>query len=128
MKIKASCVPKFLRLFLLAAAAPAFFACATRPEMSRTAPGTYLELYSAPAVATVHFPRGIYVLESSDRSGFYYSAPRALTKHSFAGPQPYDGGVFVSRRQPARLRGYIIWAGGLTKIGDLTRQPHAFHD
>lgn len=79
-------------------------------------------------MATVHFPRGTYTLASSDSTGFYYRAPRSLVKHSFAGPQPYDGGIFVTRRQPPRIRGYIIWAAGLTKIGDLTRQPHAFHD
>jgi hypothetical protein len=128
MEIIAPSVPNRPRVCLVALAVFALCSCATRPQFSRTAPGAYLELDSSPAVATVHFPRGTYVLESSDSTGFYYRAPRSLVKHSFAGPQPYDGGVFVTRRQPPRVRGYIIWAAGLTKIGDLTRQPHTFHD
>lgn len=128
MEIIATSVPHFSRIAILAAATLTLLGCATAHQISRTAPGNYLDLYSSPAVATVHFPRGTYVLASRDDSGFYYRAPQSLIKHSFAGPQPYDGGIFVTRRQPPRLRGYIIWAAGLTKIGDLTRQPHTFHD
>jgi hypothetical protein len=127
MEIIAASVPKCRPVWLLAAAL-ALSGCATSTRFSRNAPGTYLELASSPAASTVHFPRGIYVLESSDSSGFYYRAPQSLIKHSFAGPQQYDGGIFVTRRQPPRLRGYIIWAAGRTKIGDLTRQPHAFRE
>lgn len=126
MEIIAGPVPKLALLSLLGVAF-ALIGCATHPQLS-AAPGTYLELASSPAVSTVHFPRGTYILESSDNTGFYYRAPQSLVKHSFAGPQQYDGGLFVTRREPARLRGYIIWAGGRTKIGDLTRQPHTFRD
>jgi hypothetical protein len=128
MEIIALFVPKFGRFFSVGVLFLVLVGCAAHQQFSRDAPGMYLELQSSPGIATVHFPRGVYVLESNDSTGFYYRAPRSLIKHSFAGPQPYDGGIFVSRRKPARLRGYIIWAGGLTKIGDLTREPHAFRD
>jgi hypothetical protein len=103
------------------------WSCAT-PAPPPGPPPQYLELFSSPGVSTVHFPRGVYVLSSSDSSGFYYAAPRGVTKHSFAGPQPYDGGVFVSRRDRHKLRGYIIWAAGRTKIGNLSGEPHQFRD
>jgi hypothetical protein len=119
-----SCFPAIL----LGLAAALSVSCATRGPQVRQPPATYLELRSAPAVATVHFPRGVYTLNSSDAEGFYYRAPRQLIKHAFPGSQPYDGGVFVSRRDPRKLRGYIIWAGGRTKIGDLSREPHAFEN
>ena len=128
MEIIAPSVPRIMPFALLAVALVALFGCAGHQPLAPAPPGTYLELNSAPAVSTIHFPRGTYVLEKSDTTGFYYRAPQSVFKHSFAGPQPYDGGIFVSRRQPPRLRGYIIWAAGLTKIGDLTRQPHAFRD
>lgn len=117
-----------LRFLILAAAVCAEVACATRAARPLTAPPMYLELRSSPAVATVHFPPGVYVLESSEPEGFFYRAPRQLSKHSFGGAQPYNGGVFVSRRDPRKLRGYIVWAGGRTKIGDLSNEPHSFRE
>jgi hypothetical protein len=128
MEIIAPSVPRIVRLVAAVVALASPLGCATHDQIAQSAPGTYLELDSSPAASTIHFPRGIYVLEKSDAAGFYYRAPQSVIKHSFAGPQPYDGGIFVTRRQPARLRGYIIWAAGLTKIGDLTRQPHVFRD
>ena len=127
MEIIATYVPKLGRFALVIAALAVFSGCATH-QLTSTAPGTYLELASTAAVSTIHFPRGIYVLEKSDNTGFYYRAPQAVIKHSFAGAQPYDGGIFVTRDEPPRLRGYIIWAAGLTKIGNLTRQPHTFRE
>lgn len=98
--------------------------CAT-PQSNWT-PTQLLELRSSPAVATVHFPAGVYSLDRTDADGYYYRAPRQVIKHSFAGPQPYNGGIFVSRRDPRKLRGYIVWAGGWTKIGNLSGEPHEF--
>ncbi|MDQ6807983.1 MAG: hypothetical protein M3Z64_00930 [Verrucomicrobiota bacterium] len=87
-----------------------------------------MELDSAPSASTVHFPRGVYALESTDERGSYYRAPESVMKHAFGGSQPYDGGIFVDRRDPRKLRGYIIWAGGRTKIGDFSGAPHTFRD
>lgn len=103
--------------------------CSSAPEVhSTTAPPLYLEMQSAPSASTVHFPPGLYTLESSDRTGSYYRAPRALIKHAFGGSQPFDGGVFVDKRDHRKLRGYIIWAGGRTKIGNFSRTQHAFRN
>jgi hypothetical protein len=118
----------FCRSVGLLCASVLLASCATHRAPPPGPPPQYLELFSSPAVATVHVPRGLYVLSSSDSSGFYYSAPQGVTKHSFAGPQPYDGGVFVSRRNRHKLRGYIIWAAGRTKIGDLSGRPYRFRD
>lgn len=120
-----SCSFLSLRSSLLAASLSALLtACVThRPAFIA---GRSLELRSTPAVATMHFPQGVYTLDSTDATGFYYRAPRAIIKHSFAGPQPYSGGIFVSASYPHKLRGYVVWAGGLTKIGDLSREPHRF--
>ena len=116
-----------LTRYLIAIIAMGLTGCATPPPVAYT-PRQHLELRSSPAVSTIHFPAGVYVLSSEDNSGFYYAAPGGVVKHSFAGPQRYDGGLFLDRRNPRKLRGYIIWAGGVTKIGDLSRQPYSFRD
>lgn len=83
---------------------------------------------SATSASTLHFSAGIYTLEDSDKNGNYYRAPRPVMKHSFAGAQPYDGGIFVNARDPRRLRGYLIWAGGRTQVGDFSAVAHEFQD
>ena len=85
-----------------------------------------IDLQEEQSIATFHFPRGRYSLQSEDNAGFYYRAPRQLIKHSFAGFAQYDGGLFVPKRDRNALRGYVIWAGGLTKIGNLSRAHYAF--
>ena len=70
---------------------------ATNPaETSSTPP--YLELRSERSVATLHFPRGVYVLDAVDDKGYYYRAPRKIVQHSFSGGLQHDGGIFVARR------------------------------
>ncbi len=92
-----------------------------------TAP-QYLEIRSAPSASTLHFPAGTYTLEASDGDGFYYRAPRKVIKHTFGGADPFDGGIFVSKRESRMLRGYIIWAGGRTRFGNFSSTPHSFRD
>lgn len=86
-----------------------------------------VELRDAPSVSTYHFPAGLYALEAEDDRGYYYRAPRQVMKHAFAGAQPYDGGLFV-RKGKRSLRGYVVWAGGRTKIGDLAGANYNFRD
>ncbi len=85
-------------------------------------------LNEEPSISTVHFPRGVYRLEAEDDRGYYYRAPRMLTKHAFAGLQPYNGGIYLKKSRAAKLRGYIVWAGGRTKIGDLSRADLEFRE
>lgn len=88
----------------------------------------FVDLREEPAISTFHFPRGLYSLDSEDAAGYYYRAPRSLIKHSFAGFAKYDGGIFVPRTQRTRIRGYVVWAGGVTRIGNLAHARYAFRD
>jgi len=98
---------------------------ATNPaETSSTPP--YLELRSERSVATLHFPRGVYVLDAVDDKGYYYRAPRKIVQHSFSGGLQHDGGIFVARRDQKKLRGYVILPSGLTHVGNLSRTDHEF--
>ena len=85
----------------------------------------FIELHEEQSVATVHFPTGLYSLELEDDRGYYYRAQRPVIKHSFAGFDPYEGGIFVAKKS-RRLRGYIVWAGGRTHLGNLSRAKLSF--
>jgi hypothetical protein len=90
-------------------------------------PPRFLELQEEQSIATVHFPAGLYSLDSIDDTGSYYRMTRQLVKHSFAGPLPQTGGIFVGKSN-RKLRGYIVWAGGLTKIGSLSPNAIRFRN
>lgn len=85
----------------------------------------YIELAEEQSVATVHFPPGLYSLDLEDDRGYYYRAPRSVVKHSFAGFDRYEGGIFVAKKS-RRVRGYLVWAGGRTHIGNLSRAKLSF--
>lgn len=91
-----------------------------------TAVPPYLELRSKISPGTLHFPTGLYVLDSEDGNGYYYRAPRKIVQRSFAGGYPRDGGIFVSKRDRKKLRGYVIMPGGLTHVGNLSRADYEF--
>lgn len=88
----------------------------------------FLEIYSAPRAATVHFPRGTYSLGNVDKIGYYYRAPGGVREHTSAGTVSRTGGIFVSKRDPRKLRGYIYLAGGVTHLGNFSQVAHRFHD
>ena len=89
------------------------------PAASRAAAPS-IELHSEISTGTLRFPRGLYVLESEDGNGYYYRAPRRIYQRSFSGGLPYEGGIFVSKRNQRKLRGYVIMPGGLTHVGNLS--------
>jgi hypothetical protein len=99
--------------------------CASHPRL--TAPPQVLELYSEARVATLHFPSGSYSLSSEDRRGYYYRAPGGVIEHTAAGRRRRDGGIFVSKRDQRKLRGFVIMPYGLTHVGNLSRTEHEFH-
>lgn len=101
--------------------------CASAPPDRRPVPRA-IELLDEPQISTFHFPRGVYVLADSDASGFYYAAPRHVIKHGFPGSLPYRGGIFVQREDHRKIRGYVIWAGGRTKIGNLAHANYQFRE
>ena|SRR5205814_10439749 len=88
----------------------------------------YIELLAERQVATLHFPAGRYFLYGFDKKGFYYRAPRPVLQHTGGGSVVRNGGIFVNRRDPNKLRGYVYLAGRLTHVGDLSDAPHEFGD
>jgi hypothetical protein len=108
--------------------------CAADRDYRPVAPGEgppvarYIDLREEPSISTFHFPRGVYSLEAEDNRGYYYRAPRQVMKHAFGGGMPYDGGIFVQKNRRDVIRGYVVWAGGRTKIGDLKRAAYSYRD
>jgi hypothetical protein len=85
-----------------------------------------IALLSETSAGTIHFPRGLYSLESEDHHGYYYRAPVKLYQRSFAGREPHDGGIFVSKQNQRKLRGYVVMAGGVTHVGNLSGANYQF--
>lgn len=85
----------------------------------------YLELYREKQVATLHFPAGVYTLSAADKIGYYYRAPRRILEQGSIGR---EGGIFVSKRDPNKLRGYIYRAGAITHVGNFSRAKYRFID
>jgi len=67
------------------------------PAATSAAP-PFIELRSKTSAGTLHFPPGLYTLESVDAKGYYYRSPSKVYQRSFSGRLPQDGGIFVSRR------------------------------
>jgi hypothetical protein len=87
-----------------------------------------IELRSDRSTGTIHFPRGLYSLDTEDENGYYYRAPGKVYQRTFAGSVRYEGGIFVSKRNPRKLRGYVIMPGGLTHVGNLSGADYQFRD
>lgn len=85
-----------------------------------------IALLSDTAAGTIHFSRGLYSLESEDHHGYYYRAPVKLYQRSFGGRELHDGGIFVSKQNQKKLRGYVVMPGGVTHIGDLSAANYQF--
>jgi hypothetical protein len=88
----------------------------------------YLEVYSEQRAATLHFPAGVYTLNSADKIGYYYRAPGKIAERTGSGSLWRDGGIFVSKRNPQKLRGYVFRAGTITHVGNFSRAKHLFRD
>jgi hypothetical protein len=88
----------------------------------------YLELYSSKQVATLHFPAGVYTLNALDRIGYYYRAPGKIAEHTGLASFGREGGIFVSKRNREKLRGYVYRAGTITHVGNFSGVKHRFRD
>lgn len=86
----------------------------------------FIDLRSDISAGTIHFPRGVYSLESEDRHGYYYRAPVKVYQRSFSGRLPREGGIFVSKRNQRKLRGYVVMPGGVTHVGNLSGADYQF--
>ena len=100
--------------------------CATRQVRQFDTPPQILELQENVSRGTLHFPQGTYTFETEDSAGYYYRAPRSVRQHSFGGSYPHEGGIFVLKRDPKRIRGYIVLYGERRKMGNLSDAPHEF--
>jgi hypothetical protein len=93
---------------------------------SSTGVPRFVELRSEASAATIHFPRGLYSLESEDPHGYYYRAPGKVYQRSFPGRVARDGGIFVSKRNQRKLRGYVVMPAGATLVGNLSGADYQF--
>jgi len=125
---------KSTSLFLLSTLAFLLSSCASssRPRLVTPSEGPisprYLEIYSEPHAATLHSPAGVYTLNAADKIGYYYHAPRKIAEHFGGGSLWREGGIFVSKRDPQKLRGYVYRAGTITHVGNFSGVKHTFRD
>lgn len=87
-----------------------------------------IEMPREQRVATLHFPAGSYYLYATDEVGYYYRAPRKIIEHTAAGSIFHDGGMYVRKNNPRRMRGYVFRAGALTHVGNLAAPRPALQD
>src|SRR6185312_9450633 len=84
------------------------------------------ELHREVRANTLHFPPGVYSLSSADKIGYYYRAPRKVVQHAAGSSIPREGGLFVSKRNREKLRGYIYLGGAVTHVGNFSHADYAF--
>ena len=123
-----------LQVFLLSTLAFLLSSCAgsSHPRAITPSEGPssarYLEIYSELHAATLHFPAGVYTLNAVDKIGYYYRATRKIAEHYGGGSFWREGGIFVSKRNPQKLRGYVFRAGTITHVGNFSRAKHRFRN
>jgi hypothetical protein len=93
-----------------------------------TRAAAYIDIPLEQRVATMHFPAGSYQLYAADDVGYYYRAPRKIVEHTAAGSAFHNGGIFVQKNNPRKMRGYIFLAGALTHVGHLAAPPRGSQD
>ena len=123
--MRARVVTALLAALLLAGCGGTDRRHSVNPAGTTTTP-PFIELLSDISAGTIHFPRGLYSLDSEDHHGYYYRAPRRVYQRSFAGGLPHDGGIFVSKQNQRKLRGYVVMPGGLTHVGNLSGANYQF--
>ena len=117
-----------LNLFSILTSSFLLFACAGSPHPQLISPSEgpparrYIELDADKQIATLHFPAGTYTLSAVDKIGYYYRAPRKIRE----GYAWRDGGIFVSKRDPQKLRGYVYRLGTVTHVGNFSHARYHF--
>jgi hypothetical protein len=99
-----------------------------RINPAATTAARFIELLSNTSAGTIHFPRGLYSLDSEDQHGYYYRAPGKVYQRSFSGGLPHDGGIFVSKQDQRKLRGYVVMPAGVTHVGNLSHANYQFRN
>jgi len=119
---------KRVQLFLLVTCHLSLLGCAGSPHPQLISPSEgppsrrALELFQEKQIATLHFPPGIYTLSAVDKIGYYYRAPRKIRE----GGAWLDGGIFVSKRDPRKLRGYVYRVGTVAHVGNFSHARYHF--
>jgi hypothetical protein len=127
-------VRRYFEFLLFSTLAFLLSSCAGSPHPRLISPSEgpiaprYLEVYSEKQVATLHFPAGVYTLNAVDRIGYYYRAPTKIAEHAGSSSFWREGGIFVSKRTPQKLRGYVYRAGTITHVGNFSGVRHRFQD
>jgi hypothetical protein len=116
-----------LLVFLLSSCAGSSHPRLITPSEGPSSP-RYLEIYSERRVATLHFPAGVYTLNAVDKIGYYYRAPGKIAEHFGGGSFWREGGIFVSKRNPQKLRGYVFRAGTVAHVGNFSGVKHRFRE
>ena len=133
-EVRSKRVLKSIQIFLLFTSYFLLSSCAgsSHPRLIAPSEGPaslrYLEIYSEQRAATLHFPAGVYTLNAADKIGYYYRAPRKIAERTGSGSLWRDGGIFVSKRNPQKLRGYVFRAGTITQVGNFSRAKHRIFD
>jgi hypothetical protein len=115
-----------LLALLLTGCASHHFRVINNSAAIRAAPS--IEMPREERVATLHFPAGSYYLYAADEAGYYYRAPRKIIEHTAAGSVFHDGGFYVRKNNPRRMRGYVFRAGALTHVGSFAVPRAALQD
>jgi hypothetical protein len=87
-----------------------------------------VDLAAGVQIATLHFPPGAYSFYAADDAGYYYRAPDKITENRAASPVLHNGGIYLSKSAPKKLRGYVYMAGGITHVGNLTHASYQLRD
>jgi len=133
-KVRSKGVLRSIQIFLFSTSYFLLFGCAgsSHPRLVTPSEGPisprYLEIYSELHAATLHFPAGVYTLNAVDKIGYYYRAPRKIAEHIGTGSLWREGGIFVSKRNPQKLRGYVYRAGTITHVGNFSGVKHRFRE
>lgn len=134
VQIRSNRVFKSIQIFLLSTSYVVLFGCAgsSHPRLITPSEGPasarYLEIYSDLHAATLHFPAGVYTLNAVDKIGYYYRAPGKIAEHFGGGSFWREGGIFVSKRNLQKMRGYVYRAGTITLVGNFSGVKHRFRD
>jgi hypothetical protein len=126
-RLRSACFLILTSYFLLCGCAGSSHPRLVAPSEGPVAP-RYLQLYSGKQIATLHFPAGVYTLNAVDKIGYYYRAPRKIAERFGSGSVWLNGGIFVSKRDPQKLRGYVWRAGAITHVGNFSRIEHRLFD
>jgi hypothetical protein len=118
----------FTSSFLLSSCAGSSHPQLVSPSEGPIGTPRYLEIYSEKQIATLHFPAGVYTLSAVDKIGYYYRAPRKIRERLGGGAVGLEGGIFVSKRDPQKLRGYVYRAGTITHVGNFSHAQHRLFD